>query len=178
MAPTYAGMVRRTLLILPLVLAACAGGPPQGIAAVRWESDRYLGQWFEIARLDHSFQRGLEQVTAEYTRHPDGTIHVRNRGLDGVTGRWREATARARPMGDPATASLRVTFFPPFSGGYHVIRLAEDYSIALVTGNDRSYLWLLSRTPTLPEPVVADWLAFARERGFQVDRIVRDPPRP
>lgn len=142
-----------------------------------WDPDRYLGTWFEIARLDQSFQRGLEQVTAEYARNPDGSIRVVNRGLESATGKWREATARATPMRDPGTASLKVAFFPPFTGGYHVIRLAEDYSIALVTGNDRSYLWLLSRAPSLPEPVIAEWLEFARVRGFAVDRIVRDPPR-
>jgi apolipoprotein D and lipocalin family protein len=169
-------MDRRVLLMLP-VLAACAGGPPAGVVAVPWDADRYLGKWYEIARLDQPFQKGLEQVTAEYSRNPDGSIRVVNRGLESATGRFREATARATFMRDPGTASLSVAFFPPFSGGYHVIRLAEDYSIALVTGNDNSYLWLLARTPTLPQATVDEWLAFARARGFAVDRMVRDQPR-
>jgi apolipoprotein D and lipocalin family protein len=170
-------MHRRPLLLATLpIVAACAGGPDRGLAAVPWEPERYLGKWYEIARLDQSFQRGLAQVTAEYSRNPDGTIRVVNRGVETATGRIREATAVARPLRDPGTASLSVSFFGPFSGGYHVIRLAEDYSIALVTGNDRSYLWLLARRPDLPEPVVAEWLAFAQARGFDTARMIRDQP--
>ena len=178
---TCRGMQRRRLLALsPLLLlpAACAGGPPPGLAAVSFDPDRYLGRWYEIARLDHSFQRGLEEVTADYSLNPDGTIRVVNAGLETATGRRREAVGRARFLGPRTTASLGVSFFGPFEGGYHVIRLAPDYSIALVTGNDRGYLWLLARSPTLPEPVVADWLEFARRAGFATDRMIRDQPNP
>lgn len=176
-------MDRRALLlapalVAPLALAGCAVGPPAGLAPVRFEAERYLGTWFEIARLDQSFQRGLEQVTATYARNPDGTIRVVNRAVRTTTGEPREATARGRFLQGPEVASLAVSFFPPFEGGYHVIRLAPDYSIALVTGNDRSFLWLLSRTPTLPEPVVQDWLAFARAQGFAVDEMIRTRPAP
>jgi apolipoprotein D and lipocalin family protein len=176
-------MFRRPLLLLqtllaPLLAAACASGPAEGLTPVRFDAERYLGTWHEIARLDQSFQRGLEQVTATYSRNPDGTIRVVNRGLRTTTGEERSATARARFLREPEVASLAVSFLWPFEGGYHVIRLAPDYSIALVTSNDRSFLWLLSRTPTLPEPVVAEWLEFARARGFAVDTMIPARPAP
>lgn len=173
-------MQRRALFAVPALaaLAACASGPPQGTVPVRFDAERYLGTWHEIARLDQSFQRGLEQVTATYSRNPDGTIRVVNRGVRSATGEAREATARARFLEGPEVASLAVSFFWPFEGGYHVIRLAPDYSIALVTSNDRSFLWLLARSPTLPEPVVREWLDFARAQGFAVDAMIRTRPAP
>jgi apolipoprotein D and lipocalin family protein len=84
----------------------------------------------------------------------------------------------ARFLGNRETASLAVTFRWPFEGGYHVIRLDPDYRIALVSGPTRDYLWLLSRTPSLPEPVVTDWLETARRLGYPVDRIIRSRPPP
>ena len=168
---------RRAVLGLSLALAACAVGP-RNASPVPWEPDRYLGKWFEIARLENDFQRGLELVSVEYTRIADGSVRVQARGLESATGQWREMVARARPMRDPAIASWRLTYFPSGRGSYHVIRLAQDYAIALVAGGSASHLWLLARTPSLPAPVVAEWLAFAQSRGFAVERIIRDPPRP
>jgi len=168
---------RRAVLVLPLALAACAGSPPRSASPVPWQPERFLGTWFEIARLDAPFQRGLEMVSVHYRLAQDGSIAMQLRGLDGATGQWREVVARARPMGDPAIASWRLAYFPR-GGGHHVIRLAEDYSIALVAGSRPDQLWLLARTPVLPEPVVADWLGFARSRGFPVQAIIRDQPRP
>ncbi|MDW8443032.1 MAG: lipocalin family protein [Acetobacteraceae bacterium] len=134
---------------LALALAACTG-VPEGVSPVRFDPDRYLGTWYEIARLDHRFQRGDVAATATYALNPDGTIAVTNRGWR-PDGTERSVTGRARFLGPRDVASLAVTFRWPFEGGYHVIRLDPDYRIALVSGPTRDYLWLLSRTPTLPE---------------------------
>lgn len=162
--------------VLALGLAACTG-VPEGVAPVRFDPDRYLGTWYEIARLDHRFQRGDVAATATYALNPDGTIAVTNRGWR-PDGTERSVRGRARFLGPRDVASLAVTFRWPFEGGYHVIRLDPEYRIALVSGPTRDYLWLLSRTPTLPEPVVQEWLAFAAARGYPVERIIRSQPPP
>ncbi len=166
-------LARRALIAAATALAACSASVPEGIVPVRFDAQRYLGTWYEIARFDHSFERDLERVSATYAANPDGSIAVLNRGFDPAKGDWREAKGRARFLGARDVASLGVTFQPPFEGGYNVFRLAPDYSIALVTGNDRSYLWLLSRTPTLPEATVAEWLAYAQAQGFATERVIR-----
>lgn len=158
-----------------LVLLAGCTGIPEGIEPVRgFEVERYLGTWYEIRRLDHRFERGLSHVTAHYAPREDGTIAVTNRGLDRATCRIEEATGRARFLGDPEVASLAVTFFPPFSGGYHVFALdREAYGWALVSGPTRDYLWLLARAPSLAAEDEAKALAIARDAGFDVDALLR-----
>lgn len=163
---------RRALLLSPLLAAACTS-VPDGITPVRFDAQRYLGTWYEIARFDHRFERGLEQVKATYASNPDGTIAVLNEGTESDSGRVRQARGTARFLTDPGTASLGVTFQWPFEGGYHVIRLDPEYRIALVVGPNRDYLWLLSRTPTLPDPVVQDWLAFAEARDWPAAKALR-----
>lgn len=169
-------MIRRQMILAPLALAACTG-LPRGLEAVRFDPQRYLGTWYEIARLEQSFQRGLTNVTATYTGLPDGRIGVANRGVrpDGTVS---EVQGTARFLGARDVASLAVRFGGPFEGGYNVIRLDPEYRIALVAGPDRSFLWLLARTPTLPEPVVQDWLEFARARGFDTAAMIRTVQSP
>ncbi len=173
------GVPRRGVLLAGAmaVLAAACTGVPDGVTPVRFDPDRYLGTWYEIARLDHRFQRGDVAATATYALNADGTIAVTNRGWR-PDGTQRSVTGRARFLGPRDVASLAVTFRWPFEGGYHVIRLDPEYRIALVSGPTRDYLWLLARTPTLPEPVVQEWLAFAAGRGFPVERIIRSQPPP
>lgn len=177
-------MVGLRMLATALFVAALAGcaGIPEGIEPVKgFELARFLGTWYEIARLDHPFERGLERVTAHYALRPDGTIEVVNRGFDPARGEWREARGRARFAGDPGVGALRVTFFGPFYGAYNVIALdREGYQYALVCGADRDFLWLLARTPD-PEPeVVESLIATARGLGFATERLlfVRHGPGP
>lgn len=162
---------------LLLGLAACSTAPPEGVRPVTgFELERYLGTWYEVARLDHRFERGLEAVTAHYALRDDGGVAVTNRGWDTAAGAWDEAQGKAFFTGDPATASLKVSFFGPFYGGYHVLALDEaapDYGYALVSGPDRSYLWLLARAPTLPEPVYQDLVGRAGALGYPVDELIR-----
>ncbi|MDG2305049.1 MAG: lipocalin family protein [Candidatus Binatia bacterium] len=172
----------RTMLATVLMGALGCTGIPEGLEPVRdFDSTRYLGTWYEVARLDHPFERGLEDVSARYTVKDDGGIRVVNRGYDESAQEWREAVGKAYSQGDPTVASLEVSFFGPFYGGYHVISLDEDYRDAIVTGPDRSYLWFLSRERSLPRERLDELLSVAREAGFDVASLIwvdqsrRDP---
>lgn len=156
-----------------LLLSACTGRP-DGVDPVRdFDVTRYLGTWHEIARLDHSFERGLTHVTATYTARPDGSVGVVNRGLDPVRCRWKEADGRAVFQGSRDVASLSVTFFWPFAGGYHVVELDRDgYEWALVSGPTRSYLWILARRPDLDPAIRARLIERARMLGFRTADLI------
>jgi apolipoprotein D and lipocalin family protein len=158
-----------------LATATGCTGVPEGVEPVRdFELERYLGTWYEIARLDHRFERGLEDVSATYTLRDDGSLTVRNRGFDPESGEWKEAVGHARPIGDPSVGSLEVSFFGPFYGGYHVIALDRaGYRDALVCGPSRDYLWILSRARTLAPERLAALVGVAREAGFPVDELIR-----
>ena len=114
-----------------------------------------------------------------HTARPDDGIAVVYRGYDPAVRKWREARAVARFRGDQSVGSLRVCFFWPFWGGYHVIALdQEDYRYALVAGPSRSYLWILSREPSLAEPVVADLMGRAQHWGFATEKLIHVEHRP
>ncbi len=161
-------------LILSLTLAACATAPPEGVRPVTsFDINRYLGRWYEIARLDHSFERGMSDVSATYQLQDDGSVKVINRGYDTQRQAWKEAIGRALFIGDSGTASLKVSFFGPFYGGYHVIALdQQDYRWALVSGPDRDYLWILARDKTLPAEVREQLVSQARTLGFATDKLI------
>lgn len=160
------------VLACGLLLAACAIVPPPGIAPVpNFDVQRYSGKWHEIARLDHAFERGLSDVSASYTVQPGGVVQVLNRGYDSSAGRWKVAQGRALFNGDPQVGSLKVSFFGPFYGGYHVVALDPGYRWSMVAGNDRSYLWILARDKRLPDEVLARLLAQARQLGFDTGKL-------
>ena len=160
------------IALLALLLAGCTG-VPEGVQPVRgFDAERYLGTWHEIARLDHAFERGLVQVTATYAKREDGGIHVLNRGYDPVKGAWKEAEGRAYFIAEPDLASLKVSFFGPFYGGYHVFALDPDYGWALISGPTREYLWILARQPQLPAQVLDDLLAKASSAGFDTSALI------
>ncbi len=159
-----------------LSLVGCSVAPPPGAKPVTgFEVDRYLGTWYEIARLDHRFERDLEAVTAQYAPRDDGGITVTNRGWHTQDGEWKEARGKAFFQGDPGTASLKVSFFGPFYGGYHVLALdasAPDYGFAMIAGPSREYLWILSRTPKLPPETLERLITQARALDFPLDQLV------
>lgn len=163
-----------TGIAVALTLVACKSPiPPKGVKPVSdFNASRYLGKWYEIARLENRFEKGMEQVTATYGLRSDGGITVLNRGYDPIKNRWKESEGKAYYTGAPTTAALKVSFFGPFYGGYNVIKLDKDYQHALVSGPNRDYLWILSRSTTLPETVKQDFLATARELGFPVEQLV------
>lgn len=166
----------RSILFFWLLITIGAGCTqiPDGLKPVHsFDVDRYQGRWFEIMRLDHSFERGLSHVTATYGLRSDGTLSVFNRGLNKSRCRWEEATGTAKFQGDKTVGSLSVSFFWPFSGGYHIIELDEtNYNYALVAGPSREYLWVLSRKRTLQPKVVSMLLASAKRSGFPVNELI------
>lgn len=157
-----------------LILLPGCSGIPKGIKPVTgFELNRYLGHWYEIARLDHSFERGLSNVTASYSLRPDGGIEVINRGYDQEEQRWREARGKAYFVGPPDIGQLKVSFFGPFYGGYNIIALDQaNYSYALVCGPNRRYLWVLARSPRLNPSVLHSLLKQAGELGFATDGLI------
>jgi apolipoprotein D and lipocalin family protein len=160
-------------LVAVLMLPSCTKVPTGLHPVDGFEADRYLGKWYEIARLDHSFERNLSNVTAEYSWREGGGINVVNRGFDQRKGKWREAKGVARFIGDKNLGSLKVSFFGPFWGGYHVIALdKQDYRYSMVAGPNRSYLWILSRDKTLDETVVSALVSEAERLGFEGKELI------
>ncbi len=162
------------LLTFLLATSGCSTAPPEGVKAVTpFDVRRYEGRWFEIARLDHSFERGLTDVRATYRLQTDGSVEVVNRGYDPKKGAWREAVGRALFTGDANRGSLKVSFFGPFYGGYHVVALDQkQYAWSLVMGPNRDYLWILAREKQLPEDVRARLLEEARRLGVDVGQLI------
>lgn len=161
-------------LLFTLTLAACSTAPSAGVQPVTpFDLQRYLGRWYEIARLDHSFERGMTDVNATYEQQADGSVKVINRGYDTQRQAWKEAIGRARFIGDPQTGSLKVSFFGPFYGGYHIIALDQaHYRWSLVAGPDRDYLWILARDKTLAPEIREQLIAQARALGFATDKLI------
>lgn len=157
-----------------LLLAGCTG-PPEGVSPVTgFELERYLGTWYEIARLDHRFERGLTHVTAVYSLRDEGGLRVVNRGYDPDGQEWKEARGKAYFLDDETVGTLEVSFFGPFYGGYNIIALDfENYAWSMVAGPNRSYLWILARSPELPDATLERLIAEARALDFPVDELIR-----
>ncbi|WP_336708753.1 MULTISPECIES: outer membrane lipoprotein Blc [unclassified Cedecea] len=163
-----------TALAVALFVVSCSSPtPPPSVTVVQnFEAKRFIGNWYEIARMDHSFESGLNQVTATYSFMDDGGLRVINRGFNPDRQMWQQAEGKAYFTGDPSVAALKVSFFGPFYGGYNVIALDKDYRHALVCGPDLSYLWILSRTPTISHDLKQQLLAIAARQGFAVDKLI------
>jgi apolipoprotein D and lipocalin family protein len=160
------------LLPLILLLTSCTR-VPEGISPVSpFTLDRYLGSWYEIARLDHGFESGLTRVTAQYALRDDGGVDVINRGYNPTAGDWEEATGKAYFVEDANTAHLKVSFFGPFYASYVVFELDPDYQYAFISGPSRDYLWLLARTPEVSDELKKHFIASARQKGFAVDDLI------
>lgn len=167
-------------------MAGCANtSPPPGVEAVTpFDLQRYQGRWYELARLDHSFERGMTDVSATYTPQADGSVRVVNRGFAAASGQWREAVGKALFTGAPTTGSLKVSFFGPFYGGYHVAALDPDYRWALVLGPDTSYCWILARDKQLDAAQRDAIVARAQALGVDTHALIwvthkrQDPAQP
>jgi len=160
------------LLLLAGLMVGCTG-IPDGLKPVQpFELQRYLGKWYEVARLDHSFERGLNQVSAEYSVREDGGVKVVNRGWDIEKQQWKEAVGKAYFVGSSDEGYLKVSFFGPFYGAYVIFALDADYQYSFISGPNRDYLWLLSRTPTVPESVMQRFKQQATALGFDKGKLI------
>ena len=160
-------------ILMSLFLGGCVG-IPDGIQPVGgFQLNRYLGTWYEIARLDHSFERGLESVSAEYSLRDDGGVRVINRGFSSEKNKWKQAEGKAYFVRGQDEGYLKVSFFGPFYGSYVVFELDQDgYQYAFVTSTTRSYLWFLSRTPTVSRELRDRFVKRAAELGFAADKLI------
>ncbi|HLP22286.1 MAG TPA: lipocalin family protein [Chitinophagales bacterium] len=146
--------------------------PEKAHAVKPFDQKRYLGKWYEIARLDYYFERNLDSVTATYSLRGDGKIKVDNKGFNFKENKWEESIGKAVPVDDPTEARLKVSFFGPFYAGYNVIAIDKDYKYALVAGKNLDYLWLLSRETTMPDDVKAEYLAKASAIGYDTGKLI------
>jgi apolipoprotein D and lipocalin family protein len=170
---TRAETMQKLLAAITLLITGCVG-IPDGIKPVdHFNLENYLGKWYEIARLDHSFERGLTRVTAEYSMREDGGVRVINRGYSEKEQAWKEAEGKAYFVGSPDHGILKVSFFGPFYGSYIVFALDHAaYQYALVSGPDRSYLWLLARTPKIAADIQEALLVQAADHGFDISQLI------
>ena len=162
------------LLVLMIPLLFGCNGIPEGIKAVDgFEVNRYLGTWYEIARLDHRFERGLNKISATYSLRPDGGVKVINKGWNEAKGKWEEAEGKAYFIDQPDQGRLKVSFFGPFYGGYNIFDLdKKDYGYAMISGPDKSYFWILSRTKQLPKATLESLIQEAKLAGFATDKLI------
>ena len=167
-------LIAAAALVIVLLLSACSTPrTPEGLRVVTgFDVDRYAGHWHEVARIEHPMERGLTQASATYSRNADGTVKVVNRGYDPVRKQWKEAEGTARFVQESTRAALEVSFFGPFYGGYNVVALDENYQWAMVVGSSRDYVWILSRTPTLPWHVREHLLERAQAVGVDSRRLL------
>ena len=156
-----------------LILCGCTS-IPEGISPVSgFDSQRYLGTWYEIARFDHSFERGLNNVTATYTNRDDGGIDVLNRGYNQQQGEWEEANGKAYFVESADKGHLKVSFFGPFYASYVIMQLDhQGYQYSLVTGPTREYLWVLARRPNVSNEILEELLGFAQQNGFDTSEFI------
>lgn len=156
-----------------LVFAAQAASDPQVRTVPYVDLERYLGNWYEIARYPNSFQKGCFQSRARYAQRSDGDIEVVNSCRDSGDGRLREAKGRAWVVDRESNAKLKVSFFWPFRGDYWIIDLGKDYEYAVVGTPNRKYLWVLSRSPEMSEETYRAIVERARQQGFDPAKLQR-----
>ncbi|MFL6659684.1 MAG: lipocalin family protein [Massilia sp.] len=165
--------MKKLLLASLLVLSGCLGKPDNVTPVTHFDASRYLGTWYEVARLDHSFERGLSNVTANYSVRPDGGLKVVNRGYRAASAEWKESDGKAFFVEQPDLAYLKVSFFGPMYGSYVVFDLDQQaYQYAMISGPNKSYLWILSRTPTLDETIKKRLVDKAQALGFDTAKLI------
>jgi lipocalin len=169
----------KKLFIILFILIACKQSamtqPDQTIHnEFPFQLEKYLGTWYEIARYDHPFERGLQGVTATYSLKPDGKINVLNEGYkNSLDGKYKKAVGKAKLFNPETPRNLLVSFFWIFYAPYNILELDTDYQLALVGSNSSDYLWILSRTPQLDEKTYQMILDKAKARGYDTSKLIK-----
>ncbi|WP_102404267.1 lipocalin family protein [Vibrio sp. 10N.261.55.A7] len=166
-------MHKLLVIMVSFALSGCLGMPERVTPVSGFQLEEYLGEWYEVARLDHSFEEGLSQVSANYTLKSDGGVRVINRGYSQEDDEWQQAEGKAYFVNESNEGYLKVSFFGPFYGSYVVFDLdKENYQYAFVSGPNNEYLWLLARTKTVDSALKDRFLTMSKERGFNTDEII------
>lgn len=162
------------LMGIGLILTSCSSTtiPEKAQAVQNFEKEKYLGKWYEIARLDFKYEKGLNNTTAEYSLKDNGMIKVDNKGYDYKKEEWEQSIGKAKFVGDENEAMLKVSFFGPFYAGYNVLAIDKDYKYALVTGESLDYLWILSREKSIPAEIKEDYLQKAKDIGYKTEDLI------
>jgi apolipoprotein D and lipocalin family protein len=160
-------------IFFSILITGCLGIPEDVHPVDDFEVNRYLGKWYEIARLDHSFERGLSKVSAEYSMRDDGGIQVINQGYSKTKDEWKKAEGKAYFVGGATQGHLKVSFFGPFYSSYIIFELDKaNYQYAFVSGYNNSYLWLLAKTPTVKQSVIDRFISRSKELGFNTNGLI------
>jgi apolipoprotein D and lipocalin family protein len=161
------------VLLASLSLFGCIGSP-KGVYPVKtFQLPAYLGSWYEIARLDHSFEHGMRSVTATYSMRDDGGVKILNKGFKEDSQEWSEAEGKAYFVDATDVGHLKVSFFGPFYGSYIIFELDTlNYQYAFVSGMNTDYLWLLARTPTVSDELIEHFVESASALGFDTEQLI------
>lgn len=155
-----------------LLLNSCST-IPKGVTAISpFDANKYLGKWYEIARLDFKFEKNMNNTTAEYSLNDDGSIKVVNSGYDYVKKKWKQAIGKAKFVESPDIAMLKVSFFGPFYAGYNVVALDKDYKYALIIGKNTKYMWILARETSIPQSVKQNYVDIANRIGVNTEDLI------
>ena len=172
--PKYiaAGLLDAAAVAVAFNLGSCVAIPKGAKAVEPFQKNKYLGTWYEIARFDFKFERGLSHVSATYSVKDANTIRVDNKGYDQEKNKWKESIGKAKFVKEATLGRLKVSFFGPFYAGYNVIAVDDHYRYALIAGNNLNYLWILSREKTIPENIKKDYLARAEALGYDTQKLI------
>lgn len=160
------------MISLYVKFSLCQNLPQGAVPVSSFDKERYLGKWYEIARMDFWFEKDLNNTTAEYSLNKDGSIRVENKGFNYKKKIWKKAVGKAKFVKSPDIGMLKVSFFGPFYAPYNVIAIDNDYKYALVVGKNLKYLWILSREPQIPQEVKEEYLKKAEELGYNISALV------
>lgn len=155
-----------------LLINSCSSIPEKAKPVENFDVNRYLGVWYEIARFDFRFEKDLDNTSAQYQLDENGNVMVLNSGYNFVKNKWTKADGLAKFRGNKDIAALKVSFFGPFYAGYNVVALDEQYQYALIAGKKLDYLWILSRTKTIPEEIKTEYITIAQEIGYDTSKLI------
>ncbi len=160
------------MIAIALSCVACQSIPKGAKPVTNFDAKKYVGEWYEIARLDFKFERNLNNTKAKYSLKDNGDIKVVNSGYNYVKNNWKEREGNAKFRGAEGIGALKVSFFGPFYAGYNVLAIDEAYKYALIAGKNLSYLWILSREKTIPNNIKQDYLSKAKALGYNTDDLI------
>jgi len=160
------------LAILMVFVNSCVKVPEWVQPVKNFKVKRFMGTWYEVARLDHKFEQGLNTVSANYAIDRDGNITIQNSGYMVKWQEWRYKDAKASVVGDKKLGVLKVSYVWPFYDPYVIFKLDPDYEYAFVCGRDRSFLWLLSRTERVEDYVIKEFEEEAKKLGFDTSKLI------